>query len=536
MIKTRSAIVLLAAGAALLHAGSAAAQCRIPLRFGSALPASMVFKTDTDENLADWGTIFRDTDTPACAAAARDFLKVKLQKQNASASNWQTGLRGGDVYLMTAGALRLGAKGLLTSSIHSEVLKALASYNFANWSGPCARGGNNGCMDDYTVAAAGHAWAGTYLWFTQSSTQTPARTASWFFGEAQKYLKLSFSPKETLCVRDVPPVTASMCTACKNDYDTKYQNNSFTAAEVTALRNGIANNTVEVLSFEHGFENPNYGIGLLTSVGIAIRGLEAGGSSFPATDFQKVMAQGLFRTGQYHAALTMDPCQAPWLNNCVGTACSMAGHCISGTCFPPAIGCGEDWAGQKYDAGMYPVAKLIADKFALPSGSAIVLPSPNYQFAAFCSTKFGATTPGFHDGRYAAYFQIPYQWAVSQPKLAGVNPVQHVDVPGPSQVIAGAKAFSGWAFDGEGTLSTASLAFTIDGQLTTLQGYTYGGWRTDVCTFFGINKGPNCPVAWSGTFTPPPGFALGSHVLRVTAVSANGTSTSSFQRTFIYQP
>ncbi len=62
--------------------------------------------------------------------------------------------------LVTAAALRLGGRGLLTSSIHNEVLKALASYDFANWGGPCARGGGNGCMDDYSVAAAGHAWAG----------------------------------------------------------------------------------------------------------------------------------------------------------------------------------------------------------------------------------------------------------------------------------------------------------------------------------------------------------------------------------------
>lgn len=525
-------LLLLALGAFLLQTGSAAAQCRIPQRFGSALPSDMVFNANLNDNFGDWGTIFRDADTPACAAAARDYLKVKLEKQNASAANWQTGLKGGEVFLVTTAALRLGSRGLLTSTIHNEVLKALASYGFANWGGTCARGSGNGCMDDYTVAAAGHAWAGTYLWFTQSTTQN-FRTAAWYFGEAQKYLRLSLSPQDTLCVRDVLP-TASMCTACKNDYNTRYQNNSFTAADVTAVRDAIANNTLEVLSFEHGIENPNYGIGLLTLVATAIRGLEAGGWAFPVTDFQKVMAQGLFRTGQYHAPQTADACQAAWLNNCVGTPCSMADHCISGDCFSSS--CGDDQGGGPYDAGMYPVKKLITDKFSLPAGSAVLLPDPRYQFANFCPNKFGASNVFFHDGRYASYYQIPYQWAVSQPRLAGVNPVQYVDAPWPGQEIRGATTFSGWAFDGEGTLAAASLSFTIDGQPTTLQGYTYGGARTDVCAAHGISKGANCPVGWSGTFTPPPGFAAGNHVLRVTAMSANGTSISSFQRSFVYKP
>jgi hypothetical protein len=412
------------------------------------------------------------------------------------------------------------------------VLKALASYGFANWGGPCTRGSDNGCLDDYTVAAAGHAWAGTYLWFTQSTTQN-FRTAAWFFGEAQRYLRLSLSPQDTLCVRDVLP-TASMCTACKNDYNAKYGNNSFTAAEITAVRNAIASDTLEVLSFEHGYENPSYGIGLLTSVATAIRGLEAGGSAFPVTDFQKVMAQGLFRTGQYHAPQYATACQAAWLDNCVGTLCVMAGHCLSSDCFRKNFGCGD--RAVPYDADMFPVKKLITDKFSLPAGSAILLPGPSYQFADFCAAKFNPNDYFFHDGRYAGYYQIPYQWAVSQPRLAGVNPVQHVDVPGPSQVIRGATTLSGWAFDGEGTLSAASLSFTIDGQPTTLQGYTYGVWRNDVCLAYGINKGTNCPLGWSGTFTPPPGFAIGNHVVRVTAMSANGTSISTFQRTFVYQP
>jgi hypothetical protein len=420
MIRTRWAIsALLCAGALLVHAGTAAAQgCRIPQRFPGATAASMDFKADLNANLGDWGTIFLDVDTDGCEVTARDFLLSKLQRQNLDANGWKGGLRGGDVYLVTAAALRLGGRGLLTSAIHDEVLEALASYDFATWGGSCARGAGNGCMDDDSVAAAGHAWAGAYLSLTQSTT--PARDAAWFIAEARRYVKPSLSPQDTLCVRAVQS-TANACKACLNDYNAAYQSNG----DPTGLRNDIYNNRREVLSFEHGFENPNYGIGLLTSVSIATQGLQvATGTPYVPSYYEKVMAHGIFRTGQRHAPQTTNGCQAAWLNNCVGLECSIVGNCISGVCQPPSFGCGEDFGGVKYDAGMYPVKALLQNEFALPSGRTLMLGSPYYQFNQFsglCSpSKFSSTAPFFHDGRYAAYYRLSSEWAYgTQPALGG---------------------------------------------------------------------------------------------------------------------
>lgn len=543
MIKARLGVsALLCAGALIVTAEQAAAQgCRIPQRFPGATAASMVFKSDVNANLGDWGTIFLDTDTNGCELTARDFLKSKLERQNLDANGWKGGLRGGDVYLVTAAALRLGGRGLLTSSIHNEVLKALASYDFANWGGACARGAGNGCMDDYSVAAAGHAWAGAYLWFTQSTTPSPARNSAWFIGEARRYIKLSLSPQDTLCVRAIGP-TASACKACLNDYNAAYQSNG----DPTALRNDLYNNTKEVLSFEHGFENPNYGIGLLTSVSIAVQGLQvATGIPYVPSEYEKVMAHGIFRTGQRHAPQTTNVCATAWIDNCVGLECSILGNCISGMCLPPSFGCGEDFGGVKYDAGMYPVKALLQNEFALSGGNPVILGSPYYQFDGFsglCSpSKFSPTAAFFHDGRYAAYYQLASQWAYgTQPWLWSVSPAQHVDAPAPSGVVRSGTTFSGWAFDGESgaTLTTSSFSFTVDGQAITLGGFTYGGWRADVCSTFGVNKGANCPVGWSGTFNPPAGLTFGLHTLKVTVTSNNayGQTTSTFTRTINYQP
>ncbi len=542
MTKARLGLcTLLCAGMLIVNAEYAAAQgCRIPQRFPGATAASMVFKPDLNDNVGDWGTIFMDTDTNGCEVTARDFLQSKLVQQNLDANGWKGGLRGVDVFLMTAAALRLGGRGLLTSSIHNEVLKALASYDFANWGGPCARGAGNGCMDDYSLAAAGHAWAGAYLWFTQSTTQLPMRDSAWYIGEARRYIKLSLSPQDTLCVRSILP-TASACKACLDDYNTAYQQ---VDDDPTALRNDIYNNNKEVLSFEHGFENPNYGIGLLTVISVAAQGIQvATGLPYVPSRYQQVMAHGIFRTGQRHAPLTADGCQTAWVDNCVGLECSMLGNCISGMCLPPTDGCGENWGGVKYDAGMYSVKALLQNEFALPAGNTLILGSPYYQFDQFsglCSpSKFSPTAAFFNDGRYAAYYRLSSEWAyIAQPQVWGVSPAKYVDSPQSSTPVRGATTFFGWAFDGEvnATLSNASFAFTLDGQAITLASFSYGGWRPDVCSAFGVNKGANCPVGWSGTFNPPVGFATGTHLFKVQVTSANGQSISSFQRSFTYQP
>jgi len=485
MNKARCGIsVFLCAVALIVNAGNAAAQsCRIPQRFPGATAASMDFKADPNANLGDWGTIFMDVDTDGCEVTARDFLQSKLERQNLDANGWKGGLRGGDVYLVTAAALRLGGRGLLTSAIHGEVLEALASYDFANWGGPCARGAGNGCMDDYAVAAAGHAWAGAYLSITQSTTQLPARDAAWFIAEAKRYIKLSLSPQDTLCVRAVQS-TASACKACLNDYNTAYQNNG----DPTALRNDIYNNKKEVLSFEHGFEDPNYGIGLLTSLSIATQGLQvATGTPYVPSYFEKVMAHGIFRTGQRHAPRTTNGCQTAWMDNCVGLECSMLGNCISGTCQPPPFGCGEDFGGVKYDAGMYPVKALLQNEFALPSGRTLIFGSPYYQFDQFSGlcppSKFSPTAPFFHDGRYAAYYRLSSEWAYgTQPPLGGnviPSPLTVTGTGSPASTPYGTPLT--WTANASGgTPSTTQYAFfrRLAGATAWIPDVTAPAWQT----------------------------------------------------------
>ncbi|MFL6234430.1 MAG: hypothetical protein ACJ76N_14960 [Thermoanaerobaculia bacterium] len=425
-------MALLFVGMLVAGTGSVAAQCRVDQRFGSTTPASSaVYKTDLNENLGDWGTIFMaaDTDTGACLTRARDFLMYKLKSQNQDLNRWKGGLMGGDVMLVTAAALRLRTQGLLTSEIHNDILSMLASYDFAHWGGPCGRQSGNGCMDDYTVAAAGHAWAGAYLGLTQSSTWN-GRDSGWFRGEAKRYIKLSLSPKDSLCVRSL---SDSQCASCSDEYNAAYDGDWISGLDAVGLRNKIVNEQAEVLSFEHGYENPSYGVGLLTLLGAALQGLEVAGDSYVANEFQKVMVHGLFRTGQGHAPWGGTVCQANWLNNCVGINCSsMAGvHCLAANCDPPPYGCADDPGGDNpnsraYAADMFPVKPLLDDArgFKLNPDSGWGIESPIfgadtgfYQFTDFCSSRFKPEEAFRHDGRYAAYYQIPYVWRYVRSQL-----------------------------------------------------------------------------------------------------------------------
>lgn len=543
----RWAILALCAGALVAQAGTAQAQsCRMDQRFGS--PAAAGYKTDLNANLGDWGTLFMEADTATsktCFLKARDYVRTKVKDQNVDPARWRGSLQGGDVFLLTAAAMRLGAQGLLTSDIHAEVRKALGAYEFVHHGGGCGRSGGNGCMDDYTVAAAGHAWAAAYVWYTQSSVTTPAgsvRDFGWFAGRAREYLELSLSPEKTLCVR---PLSSSMCTTCSDQYNFGYAHDLLSSTDASQLRNAIVGGQVEILSFEHLFENPSYGIGLLPLVSIAVQGLEVAGTPWTPTEFQKVMAHGLFRTGQRHAPQTSNVCQATWLDNCVGMGCSLSGApCQSTNCDPPPHGCAD---GFGYTAGMYPVKPLLDNELRLATISSPIYSWPYYQFDQFegvpglCATnRFSPTAAFFNDGRYAGYYQIPYQWAyVDQPPVWGVSPAQYVDAPSPGQVVrSGATTFSGWAFDGEKALSAASFSFALDGSPIALQSFTYGGWRGDVCQAMELIGPVTCAVGWSGTFTPPWWLATGNHTLTVTVTvqHATGSSTSTFRRQFYYQP
>jgi len=161
------------------------------------------YLADLNPNLGDWGTIFRDADDDACASQALSYFQAKINAQNAVSGRWTGWLKGGDVFLMSSAALRLGARGQLGSSLHGQIVTALSEYYDSTVGVGCSIGGGNGCMDEYTVAAAGYAWAGAYLWLTQS--MAGSHNAGDFLVKAQDYVARSLSPLYSVCIHHIHP-------------------------------------------------------------------------------------------------------------------------------------------------------------------------------------------------------------------------------------------------------------------------------------------------------------------------------------------
>src|SRR3954471_2739015 len=498
-----------------LHAASASA-CKVNIRWPGGT-STVRYLARLNPDFGDWGSIFRDADDDACAAQALSFFQAKINAQNAVGGSWTGWLNGGDVFLMSGAALRLGARGLLSSSLHNQIVTALTQYYDSTVAAGCSISGGNRRMDEYTVAAAGYAWAGAYLWLTQSTAGT--HNAGDYLVKAQDYVARSLSPVYSVCIHHIHPrpgAAADSCVQCTSDYN---PGGIYGAAD---LRARIANGDTEVLSYEHNFEDPAYGIGLLTSVGTAVLGLRRAGATYSPSELEKVIAHGLLRNGQLHAKPYAGACDMAWTHDyCVGTTCSATNTaCVTSYCAPPPNQpCYDIFGSYEYNPGMFPIHRLLSREYALTNPSDLILASPYYQFDQWnglcSSTPFQTYTPGefndfFNDGRWAGYYTLPVLWSASSvndgtPRLAGVDPVQHVDSPTPfssQPVRSGPNSFYGWAFDGLGSISSSSFSFTVDGSPVTLQGFSYGGSRTDVCAYFGLTNQPaSCPVGWGGTYT-----------------------------------
>jgi hypothetical protein len=512
------------------------------------------YLADLNPNLGDWGTIFLDADDNACASQALAYFQAKMNAQNAVGGRWTGWLKGGDVFLMSSAALRFGARGLLSSNLHGQIVTALTEYYDSTVGVGCSISAGNGCMDEYTVAAAGYSWAGAYLWLTQS--MAGSHNAGDFLVKGQDYVARSLSPLYSVCIHHIHPrplAAADSCVQCTTDYNPggPYDNNA------SDLRSRISNGDTEVLTYEHNFENPDYGIGLLTSVGTAVLGLRRAGATYSPSEIEKVIAHGLLRNGQLHAKPYASSCDLAWTHDyCVGSTCSATNTtCITNVCaVPTGQPCYDQFGSYEYNPGMFPIKGLLSREYASADAATLDLGSPYYQFDqwnGFCSgTPFQTYTPGeyndfFNDARWAAYYTLPVVWSESsagtdpQPRLAGVDPVQHVDSPTPftsQPVRSGPNSLFGWAFDGLGSISSSSFSFKVDGGPVTLQGFSYGGSRTDVCAFFGLTNQPaSCPLGWGGTYTPPMGFTTGWHTFEVTIVSSSG-SVSRFTRGFYFTP
>ena len=455
-----------------------------------------------DCNLNDYGSLFIDASRfGCCPETVQRILFQKMEAQLRDSGFSHVWLGGGDIMLLASTALQLGGQGALPVGLHNLVLDALNQYISSNTPlFPCPLDRSNTCMDDYTVAAAGFAWAAAY--YQLNGMPTEAANAS---NRAKAFIHQSFDQMYSVCLHRV----GMACNQCE------------LITDATSLQNAIANDTIEVVTYNRG-DNPNYGAGLQTLLSAAFHGLEIAGQPYDVTDpLDRILAQGMVRHAQRRLSSPTVVCQ-PW-----------GDHCYTGDPSCSTQSCTD----LGYRPGMYPVRPVLQQHFSINNALPLIR-TDVYQFDQFCDMGFHACNRFFGDGRLAIYDRLAFEWpyARSRPVLAGrtaVNdfnpPMLDVDVPAHLEVITGKTYFFGWAIDRE--TAVASVSFTLDGVPIALEGYNYGGSRQDVCDHFGLAKCPYCPSGWAGYFDPS-SYPNKTYLLRVTARSVNGQTTS-YDRHFV---
>jgi hypothetical protein len=249
------------------------------------------YNGDLNVDLNDYGSLFEDIRRSGCCPETVQRLLYQKIDAELRAGGFGKWLGGGDIYLIVTTALQLGARGALPLELHNKVRQAIDAYVDGN--SPllvknCSWPGNT-CMDDYAVGAAGFAWAAAYVYRTGAD----AATATQYADRAREYFRKSFSQTESVCLHRASPDTGGLVSSCQSCEP------EVTADGVATLREQIRSGQIQVAVFNHDFDNPNYGVGLFTSLAVAAAGLEAAGQPYSTSDaVEATIAQGLFRHGQ----------------------------------------------------------------------------------------------------------------------------------------------------------------------------------------------------------------------------------------------
>lgn len=280
----RRALLLFAVIAILIcGAVSTQAQC-----LSSTIPTTI--DPDLNKDINDWAIIYEDAKSTNCVGAAKTALEAHLQSQS-NLGGWTSGfLQGGSESMAYATGLVLAGKNQSSATI-DQLLRdtpyAMSKDSTCGFSNVLQGGKEqwrfaNSCIDDWGVAAEGWAWRAAYMRKTgRAEWRTDRANAIFAIG-------MFFDINESICIYDTnqPLGTHGPC-------------NSTTSM--------IGQTGVLVLPFNHGAENPSYGIGMISSLAYAFLGLEVAEdpvnidldfSSYKAADMRAIMPQ-LFAEAQH---------------------------------------------------------------------------------------------------------------------------------------------------------------------------------------------------------------------------------------------
>jgi hypothetical protein len=364
------------------------------------------YRNDVNVDLNDFAAISVDADDPNCAEAALYALTAKVQDAlDHYPNSFQNWLDGYNVALIFSATERLGANGWASLGLDTQLVRLENQYLPTKIKpyGACDNEGLSTCMDVDMAAASAYAWMAAYDARRMRSSNRA--------GQADAYLHTAMS--------DV----------CLFDYNVFINSDRKTLCTGTTA--GLAAGTAVAFPVNHGFENPNYGFGLMTSAASAIEGMDVAGHGFSWTTDERNIATALFAEIQRHVS------GGVYLSDCGKPERQPDG--TWGGSYSAA--CNDD----NYDPKMYGLYNFYYNQgFTIPSNA--------YQSTTIDASKFDYTGTQAADyqfafaglGRYWTYQTLGQTWVNSLPMMMPYNyypPIGYLD-----QVTSTGVA-SGWSCD-----------------------------------------------------------------------------------------
>src|SRR5258708_2422004 len=407
---------LLCAGIAVAGAPRVRAQCYLTSSTSTEIDPSLT------NDINDWGIILHDAKTSGCQFLAQSKFDEKVGKQNARGGWNGPFLQGGSVAFAYGTELVLAGESLSTPATDALLVAMLyparmrvpgvdncgvsgTADGIAKW-----RFGDT-CMDDWTVAAEGYAWRAAYFRKTGRGAWRQERQ------NAINAIRMSFDTDDSICISmpGRPLGTNGPCNA--------------SASEINASPSAV------VLPLNHGSENANYGIGLVTSLANAFFALSVAQdpvnleSDLPynASDIRNIM-NGLFVQGE---RATGDSSGTNWSNACYLATSQMTG--TSNTTYTGMFSDDDVTLSNPnptsndpnplfaYQPNMYPLYDFYFHYF--PSS----LDSSGFQFTGnyFPLSIFQANEPNHAAflgvARREVYYTLTYDWLVNPSNIPNLN-------------------------------------------------------------------------------------------------------------------
>lgn len=340
-----------------------------------------VAATDMSIELGQYGLLFREASRPECRTVVAGQLDRKLRLALAAAPSedpvlgrpvrrFERWLAGANVGLAIPAAMQLGGAGLLDVELDRSIRAVIASYRF-NPDPTCGPNFFNECIDDLSQAAVAFAWSAAY----EARSGRRLRAAQ-FAAEARKVVGRALALDHHQCVQAGSGELPRLCSSL--------------AGAISGLNTGF----YEITSFNHGFQDVAYGIGLMTSLSSAAIALEEAGAPIEAADEEIAVAWALFHEGQRHTKSD----GSAFLSTCM----QIAGSTVRNN---------SPCADADYLPRMFPVRTFYQRVFRN---------APNedpFRFDTFDPSLFN--TAFVNDGRYAVYVELGELWWTARPRLEG---------------------------------------------------------------------------------------------------------------------